>query len=129
MLKKTCLIANFECSSCACSSATQSTRHNGKEIPSSITRNYVVSCRDIEPECHSHAGRFRVQSVAGAHIGSVRLCTNTDFQGGLRLRGNGLISAGVVGSAVGEEVVDEHADEGEEQHNQAPKELVQRGAV
>ena len=52
-----------------------------------------------------------------------------DFKHGLRLRGDGLISAGVVGSAVGEEVVDKHADDGEEQHDQTPEELVQRRAV
>jgi hypothetical protein len=67
--------------------------------------------------------------IAETHVGSVELCTNMDFKHGLRLRGDGLISAGVVGSAVGEEVVDEHADDGEEQHDQTPEELVQRRAV
>ena len=41
--------------------------------------------------------------------------------------GNGLV--GVVGLAVGEEVVDEHADNGEEEDDKSPENLVGDGAV
>jgi hypothetical protein len=41
--------------------------------------------------------------------------------------GNGLV--GVVSLAVGEEVVDEHSDDGEEEDNKSPKDLVGDGAV
>jgi hypothetical protein len=43
------------------------------------------------------------------------------------LCGNRLV--GVVSLAVGEEVVDEHADDGEEEDNQGPEDLVGHGAV
>ena len=41
--------------------------------------------------------------------------------------GNGLV--GVVRRAVGEEVVDEHADYGEEEDDKSPEDLVWHGAV
>lgn len=43
------------------------------------------------------------------------------------LGGDGLIS--VVGMAVGEEVVDEHADNREEEYDESPDDLVGHGAV
>jgi hypothetical protein len=43
------------------------------------------------------------------------------------LRGDGLV--GVVSLAVGEKVVDEHADDGEEEDDKSPKDLVGDGAV
>jgi hypothetical protein len=43
------------------------------------------------------------------------------------LCGNWLV--GVVSLAVGEEVVDEHADDGEEEDDQGPEDLVGHGAV
>jgi hypothetical protein len=44
-----------------------------------------------------------------------------------RLCWNGLV--GVVGVAVGEEVVDDHADDGEEEDDECPEHLVRDGAV
>ena len=44
-----------------------------------------------------------------------------------RLCGNRLV--GVVGLTVGEEVVDDHADDGEEEDDECPKHLVGDGAV
>lgn len=46
-----------------------------------------------------------------------------------RLRGNGFVAARVVFGAVREEVVDEHSDEGEEEDDKAPDDLVERRAV
>jgi hypothetical protein len=43
------------------------------------------------------------------------------------LRRDGLV--GVVSLAVGEQVVDEHADNGEEEDDESPKDLVGHGAV
>lgn len=43
------------------------------------------------------------------------------------LGGNGLV--GVVGMAVREEVVDEHADNREEEYDESPDDLVGHGAV
>lgn len=43
------------------------------------------------------------------------------------LGGNGLVS--VVGMAVGEEVIDEHADDGKEEYDESPDDLVGYGAV
>jgi hypothetical protein len=48
-------------------------------------------------------------------------------QRSLRLRGNRLIR--VVSRAVGEEVVDEHADDGEEEDDEGPEDFVGHGAV
>ena len=48
---------------------------------------------------------------------------------GAHLRRNCLIVTGVVGCAVGEQVVDDHSDNGEEEDNERPEDLLARAAV
>lgn len=59
----------------------------------------------------------------------VWLSTRVRFWCSLHLRRNGLVTAGVVRSTVGEEIVEEHADKREDEDDETPEDLVDRGAV
>jgi hypothetical protein len=47
----------------------------------------------------------------------------------MHLGNRGVVRVAHVRLAVGEEVVDDHSDDGEEEDNQTPKDLVRDGAV
>jgi hypothetical protein len=80
---------------------------------------------------HVHIPSASLLPVRHAHPSSlVRLCESVSAFGlGRHLRERLVSAAAVVLGAVGEEPVDDHAADGEEEDDQAPGKLVQRRAV